>query len=331
MESLDNRDDFCDCIYDFLISKGYKVSRNIGCSDYKIDLAVEHPNKTGTYIAGIECDGESYSSARTARERDHLRPQILKNMGWNMYRVWSTAWIKNPTDEQDKLIAFINECMKSNPQEMTIAIDETYDVPVETVVAEKHNTTVDNDTTNPYGFDYYVVANWYDATQNYSAGNEQRIADVINYILSVEQPMHMDLLYQRIAGLFDREKATSVVRDNVDYVIKRHMKNAVIIKDNFISRTDMAEIKVRVSEIIAEEARKVEHIAIPEIEKAMMTIADYALGINETDLKVETARIFGFERMGPKVSKAMNDAFVSLLKSGKIKLIDEKVHIVEEI
>jgi superfamily I DNA and/or RNA helicase/very-short-patch-repair endonuclease len=331
MESLDNRDDFCDCIYDFLLSKGYKVSRNIGCSDYKIDLAVEHPNKTGTYIAGIECDGESYSTARTARERDHLRPQILKNMGWSMYRVWSTAWIKNPTDEQDKLIAFINECMKSNPQEMTIAIDETYDVPVETVVEEKHNTTVDNDTTNPYGFDYYVVANWYDAPQNYNAGNEQRIADVINYILSVEQPMHMDLLYQRIAGLFDREKATSVVRDNVDYVIKRHMKTAVVIKDNFISRTDMPEIKVRVSEIITEEARKVEHIAIPEIEKAMMTIADYALGINEADLKVETARIFGFERMGPKVSKAMNDAFISLLKSGKIKLIDEKVHIMEEV
>ena len=62
----------------------------------------------------------------------------------------------------------------------------------------------------------------------------------------------------------------------------------------------------------------------------MITIADYALGINETDLKVETARIFGFERMGPKVSKAMNDAFISLLKSGKINLSDEKIHIMEE-
>ena len=109
------------------------------------------------------------------------------------------------------------------------------------------------------------------------------------------------------------------------------MKSAVIIKDNFISRADMTEIKVRVSEIITEAARKVEHIAIPEIEKAVMTIADYTLGINETDLKVETARNFGFERMGPKVSKAMNDAFISLLKSGKIKIIDEKVHIVEEV
>lgn len=331
MESLDNRDEFCGCVYDFLISKGYKVSRNIGCSDYKMDLAVEHPKKSGTYIAGIECDGENYSAARTAREREHLRPQILKNMGWNMYRVWSTAWIKNPADEQDKLLAFINECMKNNPREMTIGIDEKYDVPVETILEEKTTVQINNNATNPYGFDYYVVANWYDAPQNYNARNEERIADVINYILSIEQPMHMDLLYQRIAGLFEREKATSVVRNNVDYVIKRQMKSAVIIKDNFISRADMTEIKVRVSEIITEAARKVEHIAIPEIEKAMMTIADYTLGINETDLKVETARNFGFERMGPKVSKAMNDAFISLLKSGKIKIIDEKVHIVEEV
>lgn len=189
-----------------MISKGYKVSRNIGCSDYKMDLAVEHPKKSGTYIAGIECDGENYSAARTAREREHLRPQILKNMGWNMYRVWSTAWIKNPADEQDKLLAFINECMKNNPREMTIGIDEKYDVPVETILEEKTTVQINNNATNPYGFDYYVVANWYDAPQNYNARNEERIADVINYILSIEQPMHMDLLYQRIAGLFEEKK-----------------------------------------------------------------------------------------------------------------------------
>ena len=35
--------------------------------------------------------------------------------------------------------------------------------------------------------------------------------------------------------------------------------------------------------------------------------------------------------MGPKVAKSMDVAFDSLLKSGKIKLIDEKVHIVEEV
>ena len=330
-DTTENRDDFCDCIYDFLVSNGFKVARNVGCSDYKIDLAVEHPKKNDTFIAGIECDGESYSSARTARERDHLRPQILKNMGWNMYRIWSTAWIKNPKDEQERLLTFLNDCLKQNPQEMTIEFNQTYDVPVETVVEEKNNAFSHNNTTNPYGFGYYVEANWWDAPQNYNSSNEQHAADVINYILQIEQPIYIDLLYQRVAGLFGREKATSFVREQVDYVLNRTMRASVSKKDGFVSRNDMPEIKVRVSKIITDEARKVEHIPIPEIEKAMITIADYALGINETDLKVETARIFGFERMGPKVSKAMNDAFVSLLRTGKIKLIDEKVHIVEEV
>ncbi len=330
-EALENRDDFCDCIYDFLISKGFKISRNIGCSDYKIDLAVEHPKGNGTFVVGIECDGENYASARTARERDHLRPQILKNMGWNMYRIWSSAWIKNPKDEQERLLNFINECMKRNPKEMTLNIDEVYDVPVEAVVEEKSNAFAHNDTTNPYGFGYYVEANWLDAPQNDSSSDEQRAADVINYVLGIEQPLHIDLLYQRVAGLFGREKATSFVREQVDYVLNRTMSTSVRIKDGFVSRNDMPEIKVRVSEIITEEARKVEHIPIPEIKKAMLTIADYALGINETDLKVETARIFGFERMGPKVTTSMNAAFASLLKAGKIKLIDEKVHIMEEV
>ena len=330
-ETIENRDDFCDCIYDFLVSKGFKVSRNIGCSDYKIDLAVEHPKENGTFIVGIECDGENYSSARTAREREHLRPQILKNMGWNMYRIWSTAWIKNTKEEQERLLNFINDCLRQNPQQMTLELNDTYDVPVEAVAEERTQSVARSNTTNPYGFGYYVEASWWDAPQNYSSSDEQRAADVINYILGIEQPIHIDLLYQRVAGLFGREKATSFVREQVDYVLNRTMRSSVRIKDGFVSRTDMPEIKVRVSKIITDEARKVEHISIPEIEKAMITIADYALGINGTDLKVETARIFGFERMGPKVAKSMDAAFDTLLKSGKIKLIDEKVHIVEEV
>ncbi len=330
IESLDNRDDFCDCIYDFLISKGYMVSRNIGCSDYKIDLAIEHPNKRGTYIAGIECDGESYASARTARERDHLRPQILKNMGWNIYRVWSTAWIKNTTDEQDKLLAFINECMMNNPQEMTIKLDEKYDVPVETITEEKKNVQQNNTTTNPYGFDYYVVANWWDAPQNDNDDYDQQIEREIDYIIRTEQPIHIDLLYKRAVDVFGEVKVTSYVKEETNKILEKFSQTDIVIKDNFVYRLNCPEIKVRINNKTMGERRKIEHISIPEIEKAMLTIADYAVGINEADLKVETARIFGFGRMGTKVSKAMNDAFVSLLKSGKVKIVDKKVHIVEE-
>ena len=53
-------------------------------TDYKIDIAVEHPKYPGCYVAGIECDGNSYYMARTTRDREHLRKSVLEQMGWKM-------------------------------------------------------------------------------------------------------------------------------------------------------------------------------------------------------------------------------------------------------
>lgn len=106
-------DDFADTVALFLKARGYKVSQYVGCSGYRIDIAVEHPSDVvRQFAAGVECDGYSYSASRTARDRDRLRGAVLKSMGWNMYRVWSAEWYKNPEVEAEKLIAFIENAIK---------------------------------------------------------------------------------------------------------------------------------------------------------------------------------------------------------------------------
>ena len=44
-------------VYDFLDRKGYKLATQVGCSGYRIDMAVKHPTISGQYVLGIECDG----------------------------------------------------------------------------------------------------------------------------------------------------------------------------------------------------------------------------------------------------------------------------------
>lgn len=104
-------DDFADTICAFIQSHGYGVRRYVGCSGYKIDIAIEDPNNTDHFVAGIECDGFSYASAKTARDRDRLRGSVLKNMGWNLYRVWSAEWHKDPDIEGEKLLAFLRQAI----------------------------------------------------------------------------------------------------------------------------------------------------------------------------------------------------------------------------
>ena len=95
---------FEESVYDFLQSKGYEVVTQVGCSGFRIDMAVKHPTQNGKFAIGIECDGATYHSSRTARERDRLRQTVLEDMGWVIYRIWSTDWIKDQRNEEEKLL-----------------------------------------------------------------------------------------------------------------------------------------------------------------------------------------------------------------------------------
>ena len=86
-------------IYNELVKLGYEVDTQVGCSGYRIDLAIKDPNQKGNYIMGIECDGATYHSSKSARDRDRLRQEILEGLGWNIHRIWSQDWFKNKYNE----------------------------------------------------------------------------------------------------------------------------------------------------------------------------------------------------------------------------------------
>jgi very-short-patch-repair endonuclease len=75
-----------------LRDKGWEVRTQIGVGGYRIDLGVVHPDYPGRFLAGIECDGARYHSAKSARDRDILRQAVLEGLGWNVLRIWSTDW-----------------------------------------------------------------------------------------------------------------------------------------------------------------------------------------------------------------------------------------------
>lgn len=115
---------FEEAIYNFITEQGYDVATQVGCSGYRIDMAVRHPKYNGRFAIGIECDGATYHSARTARERDRLRQTILEDMGWNIYRVWSTDWIKDQCTEGMRLLNAIRQAIENyrEPAIQTYAI-----------------------------------------------------------------------------------------------------------------------------------------------------------------------------------------------------------------
>ncbi|MFG0333882.1 MAG: AAA domain-containing protein, partial [Maioricimonas sp. JB049] len=101
-------------VYDALRSKGLQVHTQVGCGGYRIDLAIVHPERPGSYVLGVECDGVTYHSSRTARDRDRLRQEVLENgLGWKIVRVWSTDWIANPHGQVQRVLAAFQHAISS--------------------------------------------------------------------------------------------------------------------------------------------------------------------------------------------------------------------------
>ncbi|WP_158453649.1 DUF3320 domain-containing protein [Paenibacillus beijingensis] len=90
-------------IADELKHFGYEAGLHIGTSGYRIDVAVLDPDDPGRYLLGILLDGPMYHQAKTARDRDILRPQVLQQLGWSLHRVWMPDWWENREAELRKI------------------------------------------------------------------------------------------------------------------------------------------------------------------------------------------------------------------------------------
>ncbi|MHB8131780.1 MAG: DUF3320 domain-containing protein, partial [Mobilitalea sp.] len=322
---------FEEAIHDFLIKNGYGVTTQVGCSGYRIDMAVKHPTLSGIFVLGVECDGATYHSARTARERDRLRQTVLEDIGWTIYRIWSTDWIKDPKNEGSKLLEAVKMAITNykmgSLNNGSISHAET--AKKDTYLNKQAYVTVNNskaegeiDNNNPYNFNYYKETDIYKITR--IPNDTQYLANVINYVVEKECPMHYELLCKRVANLFGNQKATVKVRNSVEYVLKNNLKDVVTKEEDFCWHKNVKEIKVKIPPLHGD-GRAINYISSEELAEAMFVITGKSFGITKSDLYVVTARIFGFNRTGGNITQSMERACLYLLENGRVKEVDGKI------
>ncbi|SHJ80608.1 Protein of unknown function [Anaerocolumna jejuensis DSM 15929] len=318
---------FEEAVYDFLIKNSYQVSTQVGCSGYRIDMAIKHPSLSGRFVIGIECDGATYHSSRTARERDRLRQTILEDIGWKIYRIWSTDWIKDPVTEGQRLLeaveAAINDYIDESIETIHDDNSDFEDTNDKVLVAAIETIHIDDSTVSDYDFLNYEETNIWDVDRDYN--DNQYLRNVIEYVVKKEFPIHFELLCKRVAPLFGNQKATVKVRNGVDFIMRQYC-NSVLKKGEFCWLKDNDEAKVRIPTDLV--SRPIQYIAVEELAEAMMKVISNSFGVEKDDLFVTTARIFGFNRTGGNIQSAMSETYEYLEKNNMIRLLDNKVALV---
>ena len=99
-----------------LEAKGFQCIAQLGFAGFRLDVVVKDPQQPDRYLLAVECDGATYHSSRSARERDRLRQDILEGLGWEVLRIWSTDWYRDPAQEIDRIVARLRELISARLQ-----------------------------------------------------------------------------------------------------------------------------------------------------------------------------------------------------------------------
>ncbi|WP_094227780.1 DUF3320 domain-containing protein [Methanolobus psychrotolerans] len=330
----DSDSPFEESVYEFLRDCGYDVQKQVGCAGYRIDLAIVDPKYPGRYLLGIECDGAKYHSSRVARDRDRLRQQILENLGWTIYRIWSTDWYRNKKDCQIKLRETIEKAKMESPKP-TITPKSTLEKPVQIMDSgvEREDSSkccVSNEESLLDLVSEYQTCSTIDIdtqTQIHELPRPE-LERAITQILKIESPVHIDELIKRIRENHGLKRSGQKIKNAILEAVNYSEKNGKLTKRGDFLWLDINDVKIRRrgNGVPA----KVEMICNEEIAEAAKLVLKNQHATSPDELVVQTSRLFGIrstsgmtvERIKGVINEMIGKNDLKVLPNGMVDLVE---------
>jgi hypothetical protein len=308
-------------------SWGYEVVPQVGCADYRIDLAVTHPAHPGRYALGIECDGAMYHSSRVARDRDRLRQEVLTRLGWtNLHRIWGLSWYWNRGQEEVRLRRATERAVEGQP---TIPPAPT----VEPLGPEE--LTIELSETPEWVVPYKVVA---PGPPRAKAAMHEGTAqsDLQRMILEVvrgEGPVATEVVLRRVRERWGMNRAGSRARSAFDTAIRalRRKGDVVVESEGFLATPGQSTAIVRAGDKgDAETIRTIHEIPPSELKEAIVRFVRDVHSITEDELTARVSAVFGWNRRGADIAGEFRRVVRKLVTAGVLNRNGDLVTVASE-
>lgn len=299
---------------------GYRLEHQVGTGGFFIDLAIVDEHQPGRYLLGIECDGATYHSARSARDRDRLRQEVLENLGWQIHRIWSTDWFRNPRREMQRLEKSI-EAAKTHrvskaQSERSLPHGQVQRAPP----IERHKPRRAREPA--LDIESYETANpnitlhyW----QKLHEVSRHRMADWIKDVVDTESPVHQDEVARRIANCAGVKRIGRRIRTAFNLGLRAAIDEGFVIASGpFLWRPGMKQPKLRSRSGLPNASRHIRLIAPEEIELAISKVVRSSYGIQREVIPNEVCKLFGFKRTTSDMNAVVDHIVMKLLNDGRI-------------
>lgn len=310
-----------------LKERGHNVKSQVGCSGYKIDLAIVDPEHPGRYLLGIECDGAAYHRSKTARDRDKLREMVLRKLGWKIHRIWSTDWWENSRREINRVeeaIASVRKVSKADVPKRAEVVKTASQTallarPVTMPTLVEKRPAAGN---KPYDLCLLSRMNLPQEEFYWPSAN-QIITSQIIQVVNEEGPISHNLLCRRIIQAWGMTKVGNRIDDRILKLCnKLKLQITRIGRTKYYWPKNVVPVEYtlfRVPSDNSQTRRNIGDIPGEEIKNASLYVLRQQISLPEDDLAREVARLFGYHRIGNAVQQHIIKGIDLLIKSGAAK------------
>ncbi len=310
---------------------GYTVHTDIGCSGYRIDIGVVNPENPSEYLLAILTDGENYKSAKTAKDREVVRMEVLRLLGWNIYKLWSPDWWDDSQKVLQNILISIKEAQK--PKEKIQGVGESESQaekgtePKREQFAEIKLQGITQHVIEPtqryreYKVCSLPLSSLKSSDDLFESHRQQKIFNQIYLVMNAEAPISQILLSKRILGAWGITRLGVRLNDYLEnqytYLgLKYTVQNGLL----FYWLQEQAPEAYKTFRIPMNEAHKrnAEDLPKEEVAAGLIEILTNQISLPEDDLVKETARLFGYARIGANVEQAMRLGIEYAIKGNMI-------------
>ncbi|MCX6381246.1 MAG: DUF3320 domain-containing protein, partial [Armatimonadetes bacterium] len=322
-----------------LRSLGYDVTPQVGCAGYFIDIAVKDPKHPGRYILGIECDGATYHSARSARDRDRLREGVLNSMGWKLHRIWSTDWVHRYSQEVQRLHEAVKVALEEAAREReALDFQQSPDEIASTTAPQSAEslkeavaiarTSVERPILNVSLYEKRDLPRVY--ARDIYAQPISSIAQLVVAVVEKESPVSIALVARRIAEAFDLSSVTEkYLRFIRTGAAEAERLQKIRISGDFLWSKTMEEPSPRNRANLDNRERQIETIAPEEIAAAVNRVVAEAYGMPFGDIAKATSRVFGIKSMTDSTKRHIESVVSQLIERNVLNRLNEQVTLTE--
>jgi very-short-patch-repair endonuclease len=306
-----------------LTAAGHQVRTQVGSSGFRIDLAVVDPERPGRYLLGIECDGASYHSARSARDRDRLRQQVLEGLGWRIHRIWSSDWFRDPARELQRAIAAIEAARGADPSCPTPSTDAKV---VEQSATRGHvQTAVASSEEAPSGRSADIPP-YQVAMLNIDLGERDlhelpvaRLAAWVAEVARMEGPVHGTEVARRIADAAGVKRIGNRIQAALDLAIDLAVRQETIRREgDFVWPAAVGLPVLRDRSGLPAAARKLDLVAPEELALAIERVVVDAYGMEPGAIPPAACRLIGFGRVSDEMRRRVASIVDQLVEEKRL-------------